>query len=111
MRNSAPDVTKLKNGLVATHQSAHKTVAEFWIPGGGDAGAERAIERIVGIFLMVASIPDEGKANDGIVNLALQCGGLPLTDITLDVQLLTAVIDEFDLLAVFLRGWHFECPA
>src|SRR5712671_2715330 len=60
---------------------------------------------------MVASVPDEGKANDGIVNLALQCGALPLADIALDVELLAAVIDQFDLLAVFLCGGRLHRTA
>src|SRR5579863_387903 len=60
---------------------------------------------------MVAGIAYEGESDLRIVDLPLESVPLPLGEISLNVELLVARVDEFDLLPLRLGGGHLQSPS
>src|SRR5262249_8080832 len=104
-------VSRANHGFAIAEHFAERTVVEAGIPRHGDARAEAAIERIVGIFQAAADITNGGETEDRLIHLTGQGRLLALIKIIGGDNKLVIGIHQTHLLAVQLVRRHFETVA
>src|SRR5207245_8829711 len=103
--------TTAHDGFVLAEERTEKTVAKARVPSSGNARAEAAVERVVGVFAPAPDVLDGCEAQGRVVHLPSQRGALAGREVAFRADGTAWLVDHQELFPVHTVRRHFQLVA